>query len=113
MSPNLAYSTDVLLALISIFVVVYIIYGRAKHRSLVGNYKPGVPGYDVFLKIIANKYLVISSILAVFFTINAFVDARRVLQSLYSDSVLIVAPVGVTLLFLLAIFISSKLFSQK
>jgi len=97
----------------SLFYVVYIIYGRVKRKSIIGNYRPGVPGYDVFRKIIANKFLVISSILAVFFILNAIFDARRVLQSSYSDSVLIVAPVGVILLFLLVIFISSRLFPRS
>ncbi len=113
MSPNLAYSTDVLLTLMSVFSVIYILYGRAKDRSLVGNYKPGVPGYHVFRRIIAVKYLVLTSILTMFFATNAIVDARRVLHSSHSESVLIVAPVGIILLFGVSIFISSKLFSEK
>ena len=113
MNPNMAYSTDVTLAFMSLFFIAYIIYGRINNRSLIGGYKQGVPGYEVFRKIITNKYLAISSVLAVLFILNAVLDARRVLQSPYSDSVLVIAPVGIILLFSVIVLISSGLFRKK
>ena len=113
MDPDIAYFMDIMLAFISFFYVAYIVFGRIKNRALVGGYKPGRPGYDLFRKIISTKYLVISSVLAVFFVINAIFDARRVLESSYSSSVLIVAPIFTALLFWAVVSISSRLFSRK
>jgi len=72
-----------------------------------------MPGYDTFRKLISNKILAISIVVTLFFIVNAIFDARRVLKSPYSHSVLIVAPVMVVAAFVILFPLLSKILAPK
>jgi len=113
MDANGSYLIDVLFIAIGLFFIVYVIYGRIKGKSLVGGYKPGKPGYDVFLRLLSTKYLVISIIATLFFVTNAVFDVRSILEESSSRSILIVAPVAVIATFFLVFPILSVMFKKK
>lgn len=108
MDPDIAYFVDILLAFASLFYVVYIVFGRVKHRALIGGYRPGEPGYNVFRKITSTKYLVVSLMFATLFIISAVFDARRVIESSYSKSILVAVPILTILLFCAIVLIISR-----
>lgn len=96
MNLNTNFLIDVLFLILGLHFTLYLIYGRTKRRSLVGGYKPGKPGYEVFIKLVDNtKYLVFSVILTLFFLISTIIDGHKILQSSSTHSILVFAPVVV------------------
>ncbi len=92
----------------------YLIYGRVKNKSLVGNYKPGTPGYDTFRKLVdSNKYLAISVTITLVFIVNTMFDVRRILHGSSSHSILLVVPVMVVLAFLLLFMLMPTMLGKK
>lgn len=108
------YALDVIFLAIGIHFTTYIIYGRLRGKSLVGGYKPGVKGYDVFRKLVSNnKYFGISIIGTLFFAVNTFFDARSILHGSSSHSVLVAVPILVILIFVLMFALLPTILGKK
>lgn len=88
------YLMDILALGVCLFSLIYIIYGRMKNHSLIGGYKPGVPGYEAFRKLIRTRVLVMVCIATVVFGISTVFDARAILQSNSPHAILLAAPIG-------------------
>lgn len=113
MPSNIAFFYDILFGFLSLFSVIYIIYGRIRGKALIGGYRPGKPGYGAFRKIISNRNLIIAVALVLFFTVSTILDADKVLNGPSPQhSILIIAPILVITTFLLAILIIPTLFRK-
>jgi hypothetical protein len=95
MNSNMNYLIDVMIVALGLFSIVYIIYGRIKNQSLIGGYKPGKPGYDVFKKIVSTRSLVIVSTVTIIFGVSTVFDILSILRSDASSSELFGAPIAV------------------
>lgn len=107
------YSMDVLALGMCLFSLVYIIYGRMKNHSLIGGYKPGIPGYEVFQKLISTRVLIAVCIATVVFSVSTVLDVFSVLKSESSHSVLYVAPIGIIVTFIVALSLVPVLLKKK
>lgn len=101
MTPSIAFFYDVSFLAICLHFIVYIIYGRVRRKPLIGNYRPGEPGYKAFIKIVDNNTYLTFAILGCLLATAALIyDAYRILQQPdYTHSVLISTPVLVVVIF--------------
>ncbi len=110
MNANGSFIFDILLFSIGLHFSLYLIYGRITGRPLVGPYQPKAPGYKTFLKLVNNtKYLAITIIVTLFFTLNTVLDVARILRSSSSHSILVVAPLIVVLAFGISIPVLTRI----
>lgn len=108
------FVADVLCFAMSLLFLVYIIYGKSKRKSIIGGYKPGTPGYDVFLRFVNNKkYLVLIASATAIFTVNLGFAVKDVLKSDSSHSILIVVPIMVIAAFAISIFVLPGVLGKK
>lgn len=109
-----SYLIDILLVFTGLFGIVYILYGRATQKVLIGGHKPGTPSYDAVMRFVKNtKYLVIAVGTTLFFLINTIFDVRKILQSDQSHSILIVAPIMVIVTYALVFIMLPVVFGKK
>ncbi|HJP96713.1 MAG TPA: hypothetical protein VJ843_05090 [Candidatus Saccharimonadales bacterium] len=114
MNHSMNYLLDVMLFGISLFLIVYILYGRKKNQSLIGGYKPGVPGYEVFQKLIRTRVLVLVCAATVFFGVGITLDIFSILHSdKTSHSILIAAPIAVIVAVAVTFIVLPPLFRKK
>jgi hypothetical protein len=114
MSAETNFLVTVTLVVMGLFFTTYLIYGRAKRKSfLIGGYKPGSPGYDIFLKLVDNyKVLALAIISTLIFALDLTFQIFTVLDS-RSYGLLISGPVLVLLLFVLILAILPKILGKK
>lgn len=103
------------LILLGAFFTAYIIYGRVKRKPLLlGDYKPGAPGYNEFIKLVDNNWYLIAAIVTTVLSTIAFtVDAINILNSPYSKIVLIGSPLTVVISFLVIFWIAPYVVGTK
>ena len=106
---------DSFLILISVFFTVYIIYGRIKRKPLlIGDYKPGMPGYEEFLKIVNNNWSLVAAVLVSLFSITDFIiNTSKILSSSGSKAILVAAPVIAAMTFLVALWVAPYVVGKK
>ncbi|HEY5668039.1 MAG TPA: hypothetical protein VIR03_02625 [Candidatus Saccharimonadales bacterium] len=105
---------DVILVEMSLFFIVYLIYGRTKQKPLVGNYRPGDAGYQTFKNLVSNTKVLFFSIAAVVIaTIDLITSSRAVLHSKASHSILVVAPIMATAGMLIVLLVLPVLLAKK
>ena len=103
------------LILMGVFFTAYIIYGRIKRKPLlVGDYKPGMPGYKEFLKIVNNNWYLAAAILTTIFSLIVFAnDVLVVLNGPYHNSMLITSPALAVIIFVAALLIIPRALGKK
>ena len=109
-----SFFLDVLLLAMGLHFTIYLMYGRIKHKALIGGYKPGAAGYDAFRKLVNNnRLLVISVVVTAFFIVNTALDARKILQGPPPHTILVVVPAIIVLMLLVLSFIIPAIFKSK
>ena len=108
------YVVSVAITILSLYFILYVIYGRTKNRSLIANYKPGAPGYDQFRRLVRNsKYLALAISVTTISILYAAFKARTVLQSNSPHSLLLVAPIGFIVVMVLLSYFIPYLFGKR
>ena len=114
MSIDKEFLLNTPLIVLGLFLTVYWIYGHIKHKPLYGDYKPGMPGYDNFLKFVNNYWYLVAAIALTIFTGVKFVtDTLIVLNGPYSKAILITAPAFSVTLFTLIFWMIPYLLGKK
>lgn len=118
MTPNIAFTFDVLFSIMGLFYIIYISYGRTKQKPIIsiGNfYKPKGPGHASFLKVVNSNFVFTITILATLLAVASLVfDTFRVLEQPPSThSIFVVAPIGILALSIIVFFTVSRILQDK
>lgn len=95
-----------LAVMFGLFAAAYLLYGRIKRKPLIGDYKPGTPAYNEFIRIIDGKwYPALTAAAVIFSVIDLIIVVATLINGPYPKVLLAAAPVILFAVFLLGLLV--------
>jgi len=110
MNSNAYFVISVAAEIMCVHVFVYLIYLRAKRKSIEAKYKPNSREYKNYLSLVRPSMLLAAIVAVILVTTNLVASAQAILHTNSGHSVMVFGIVACTLIYLVSLLITYKYF---